>query len=377
MVVDKHLLALCFFILIQGCNRFENSNFSFSGERNQELIDPDYLHTKPIAQIINLPIMSEADISFVLKKDTWVKIYAVGEADISRTSALPRYQYKGDEVEYYFDISKGEILNKPISVPLLRTGVYIGDTLHYKSGEKKFSLYYDINLRKYEIKASIPWKSLNISPEPGMEIGFNTTLGDNDDKLKQKARLAWVGTKDILYEKHKVYGKILLLSSQQKNIAQDVLPSILNGKSSKNNFSEMLPKVAVSNLVFGQVNKAEDFSATIRSSWDTENLYIFTEVLDNASRFVDFAEVKKLSEFYDSGTIEDSLGKTVWKMQNFYTKHAGGAKKNQIADTIITLKAGKYLLKYSTDESHSWNNWDDKPPQTPFYGIVIYNAQDN
>jgi hypothetical protein len=76
--------------------------------------------------------------------------------------------------------------------------------------------------------------------------------------------------------------------------------------------------------------------------------------------------------FHDYGWIENRSGRKIWTMHAYYSKQAGGAFKNQQIDTVITLCKGKYTLRYITDESHNWNNWDDAPPATPFYGIVLY-----
>jgi hypothetical protein len=38
----------------------------------------------------------------------------------------------------------------------------------------------------------------------------------------------------------------------------------------------------------------------------------------------------------------------------------------------ITLKTGKYYLKYTSDGSHSMEKWYGKPPQNGIYGAVLY-----
>lgn len=73
----------------------------------------------------------------------------------------------------------------------------------------------------------------------------------------------------------------------------------------------------------------------------------------------------------DYGWIEDSKGRTIWKMDIMKSRHAGGASKNQVEECEIVLSPGDYLVRYISDESHSWNNWDDLPPNSTFYGIKI------
>lgn len=85
--------------------------------------------------------------------------------------------------------------------------------------------------------------------------------------------------------------------------------------------------------------------------------------------------LEKSVYLHDRGWIEDETGNTVWQMTNYHTRHAGGADKNRLVDTAIYLPKGKYALRYVTDESHSWDNWDDKAPETPFYGILIFKKE--
>jgi hypothetical protein len=79
-------------------------------------------------------------------------------------------------------------------------------------------------------------------------------------------------------------------------------------------------------------------------------------------------------DMFDYGWIEDAnTGKTVWEMSYRLTEHAGGGRKNRLYDEVITLKAGEYILRYETDGSHSFNDWNDDPPHdATHYGITLY-----
>jgi len=75
----------------------------------------------------------------------------------------------------------------------------------------------------------------------------------------------------------------------------------------------------------------------------------------------------------DYGWIEDASGKTVWEMTYPTTEAAGGAAKNRRFDGTITLPAGAYMLRYETDDSHSFGAWNAAPPDEPnMYGITLY-----
>lgn len=112
-------------------------------------------------------------------------------------------------------------------------------------------------------------------------------------------------------------------------------------------------------------------------------------VNDNADKTVEFnlTQAKQIRVFaageglsgqmYDYGWIENAeTGKPVWEMKEPETTHAGGAGKNRKVDTVITLPAGKYRLRYKSDDSHSFDNWNALPPDINFWGIALY-AQEN
>lgn len=83
-------------------------------------------------------------------------------------------------------------------------------------------------------------------------------------------------------------------------------------------------------------------------------------------------------EMYDYGWIEKaSTGEKVWEMTYDKTRWAGGARKNRKTDQTISLQADRYILFYSTDDSHSFNDWNDDAPDDPYYyGITLYEVRE-
>jgi hypothetical protein len=77
-------------------------------------------------------------------------------------------------------------------------------------------------------------------------------------------------------------------------------------------------------------------------------------------------------EMSDYGWIEDEKGSRVWEMQAPKTTYAGGASKNRKVDAQITLPPGNYKLRYKSDDSHAFDNWNSLPPDINFWGIAIY-----
>jgi len=78
-------------------------------------------------------------------------------------------------------------------------------------------------------------------------------------------------------------------------------------------------------------------------------------------------------EMYDYAYIQSAnTGKVVWEMTYRKTERAGGAHKNRLFDDEIYLKAGTYQLIYESDDSHSFEEWNSRPPDDPFnYGVTI------
>ena len=77
-------------------------------------------------------------------------------------------------------------------------------------------------------------------------------------------------------------------------------------------------------------------------------------------------------EMYDYGWIEDASGRTVWEMTFRMTTDAGGGRKNRLFDGTVRLPAGRYVLHWESDGSHSFGDWNDDPPDDPEgWGITV------
>lgn len=112
-------------------------------------------------------------------------------------------------------------------------------------------------------------------------------------------------------------------------------------------------------------------------------------VCDNADRSVRFAldhstKVRIYAigesqnrEMYDYGWIEDArTGTVVWEMTYGMTFHAGGGRKNRMLNSSIVLEKGNYVLRYKTDDSHAYNEWNSDPPDDrDYYGISLYREE--
>jgi len=79
-------------------------------------------------------------------------------------------------------------------------------------------------------------------------------------------------------------------------------------------------------------------------------------------------------EMYDYGWIEDARsGNVVWEMTYSMTFHAGGGRKNRVVKTTILLDKGEYRLRFKSDDSHSFGDWNVAPPEDQqYWGITLY-----
>jgi len=126
--------------------------------------------------------------------------------------------------------------------------------------------------------------------------------------------------------------------------------------------------------------------APARARVDTENIILSLTMLgDDATVVEGFTltrpmEVRVLAlgealngQLYDYGTILDAITRDpVWKMELHDTHHAGGSEKNRMVDDVISLDAGSYLVRYVTDGSHSYEDWNAAAPSYPeLWGITV------
>ena len=79
-------------------------------------------------------------------------------------------------------------------------------------------------------------------------------------------------------------------------------------------------------------------------------------------------------QVYDYGYIYDvHKNKRVWIFNKQDVTYAGGGSKNILVKKTINLPKGSYTVTYITDDSHSFDGWNVKPPDDPqYWGITIF-----
>lgn len=128
-------------------------------------------------------------------------------------------------------------------------------------------------------------------------------------------------------------------------------------------FAKGLPADLASNKAIAEIVRVQD---------NADQTAEFTLSQEQVVRVFAIGE-GQTGEMFDYGWIEDErTGKRVWEMKQLETKPAGGVPKNRLADVSVTLPAGKYKLRYKSDDSHSFDNWNAFPPAINFWGIALY-----
>jgi hypothetical protein len=99
--------------------------------------------------------------------------------------------------------------------------------------------------------------------------------------------------------------------------------------------------------------------------------------LDRRSRVAIYALGEGSGDrMYDFGWIEDEGGRIVWEMTYRMTDRAGGAGKNRLYEGTLMLDPGRYVVRYKSDGSHSWGDWNADPPADPEgWGIQVSRAE--
>ena len=122
----------------------------------------------------------------------------------------------------------------------------------------------------------------------------------------------------------------------------------------------------------GDIANRKSIAEIVRVADDADKTVEF--VLPNEQTVRVFAIGEgQTGQVFDYGWIENAeTGARAWEMKHPETKPAGGAAKNRLADAYVTLAAGRYKLRFKTDGSHSFDNWNALPPDINFWGIAVY-----
>lgn len=140
------------------------------------------------------------------------------------------------------------------------------------------------------------------------------------------------------------------------------------------------------NLPSGSVQLLASAQEVDSEQWhDEDALVSWVNLEDDVSREEELAfdvpttlHIKALGEVeredqYDYGWIEHAeTGDRVWEMTWNNTQHAGGTDRNRYFDGEITLEPGRYVVRYVTDGSHHYRDWESARPEVSLpWGMTV------
>jgi hypothetical protein len=118
----------------------------------------------------------------------------------------------------------------------------------------------------WKIKITVPFSAImpGFIPEIGKSIGFDVHVDDNDGLPTRDTKLAWMAYEDKAWENTSYMGTIKFLAD---SLVEPIYP---------------VKPYSLSNYLIGSApTNAADFSAILRTTWDTANIYISVEITDN------------------------------------------------------------------------------------------------
>jgi len=321
------------------------------------------IHTDFNIAITNVRNYCDAREHFTLDKPTKVQVTCNGEMLIGTTNG------KRDVFELYLDLT-GE--RKMTYNSAYNKFFYFSEV--DGSSEHTKVAFDSISPTRYNIEIFLPASLLGQPLKKGRRLGFDCALSDNDNGFEQEKQVAWHSSNSDIWLDPRLWG-ILMLAEDRGSEANDsvvvapfshVQPAI-DGKPEACWLSA--PSFHTDHVLYGRVDNTKlhtDIESTVSALWSDKGLYLFVQVTDN--------KVVKQSyqgRIFDYGWIEDDKHNLVWKMTREGIRHAGGAMKNVVVDTVLTLGPGEYNLAYKSDESHAFGQWDAMPPVDTAYGIKL------
>lgn len=194
---------------------------------------------------------------------------------------------------------------------------------------------------KNDVKLISKWDSLN-----------NSSLSNNLVRIliKDPDGFLWIGTNEGLNIYDPLHNSLKRVYKSGDPLYPQEIIDVIRRKNSRGEWLESILKAG----------NSEDASKEFAIERPRDYLAVSVgEGLDNA--------------IYDYGWIENSDGDTIWSAKNFSaSSHLNGAFKNRITVDIIRLTPGQYKLRYVSDESHSYGNWNAFAPlDSSFWGVQI------
>lgn len=329
----------------------------------------------------NQPVLSEinyvsdnldAAVPFTLSRPSALQVFTGAQL-------RPRHDYSNesylfDNVQLFINDHAGDKNNSWLNTHLFQFNY--GDSMARQT-PAAFETR-DLSDTGYLIEARIEWKKLNpVRHTPGRVILANILIGDCDLKEDQrKSVLSWAVAPQDNFADEKKYGRILLRDqppAQQPAGSRERDEKVIQAyRSARPPFVdggpedvwEKIPWTAV-HLPYMGTTSQKDNAGRFKAMYDKDYLYLLFSVTDNCRNRYGVVTADKC-------WIENAVtGLPVWKLNGNRTDTLPGFSRNE----RIKLPAGQYLLRYTSDKGHSYEQWYGQPPANGIYGASIYLIQ--
>jgi len=137
--------------------------------------------------------------------------------------------------------------------------------------------------------------------------------------------------------------------------------------------------------VIGRGQPLEDAARAVGSAFQRTAVVSLTGLKPGESRRTGFSldrptrvelyaigEAQREDAFDYGWIINADTRERVWEFDYNKSSHAGGAEKNRMARSVVTLPAGRYAAVFVLDDSHDATDWNAAPPHDPaFWGMTV------
>lgn len=340
---------------------------------------PEYLD-KPVLAATGY-ICDKADIivPFELKDDSKVRIFAGGQLKLAKPHQYYAYQY--DNISLFMNPGRPD---NPSIVP--------GDTrifrFNYRSDHISGShndmipdswisntgirfAFSDPDDTTYLLEIKIPWAEILAAGrrEAPAYMGLNFFISDGDlDEDAREGILSWSAAAGDAWDDPHKFGLLSLGRKPSGNEPQRI-SAVYTGRAPvidglPDQVWNSVSYTPIGHCWLGTIVSPLDCSGRFKALYDRNYLYFLIHVTDNCKNRAGIVTTDKC-------WIEDTRdGQVIWKMTADTTQPAWFPSFRE--DRAIGLRAGKYRLRYRSDERHSFENWYGPSPEDDQYGAQLY-----
>lgn len=133
--------------------------------------------------------------------------------------------YEDDNVEFYFDSDNSKSSSYDANDVQYSFAWNDGTTIGVlPTGRSSEGISYSIvdTENGYTVEASIPWSTIQGSPENGKELGFDFMINDDDDGGGRDSKFSWNASEDQAWQDATLFGTIRLESAEGVTTKSDV-----------------------------------------------------------------------------------------------------------------------------------------------------------